>query len=121
MEPRVGILDLGVIGRPIAGRVAAPGFPLTVYDLRPDPFAAPLGARACGCAAEVSAAADLVISRWKKMPETSRSGETPPNLRKGLHVALQLAERLGVRLHLGAHASLIADAGIATGHDNPVL
>jgi 3-hydroxyisobutyrate dehydrogenase-like beta-hydroxyacid dehydrogenase len=129
MKPRVGIIGLGVIGRPIAERVAAAGLPLAVYDVRPEPVAAlvSVGATAYGCAAEVADAADLVIrsgeyaSRWKTMLEASVPGELPPNLRKDLHAALSLARQLGVRLHLGAQASLIADAGIATGHDDPAL
>jgi 3-hydroxyisobutyrate dehydrogenase-like beta-hydroxyacid dehydrogenase len=44
-----------------------------------------------------------------------------PNLRKDLHSALELARKLGVDLKIGAHASGIADAGVATGHDDPLL
>lgn len=56
MGPRVGIIGLGVIGRPIAERVAAAGFPLAVYDVRPEPLAALVwaGAKGCGSAAEVA-------------------------------------------------------------------
>jgi 3-hydroxyisobutyrate dehydrogenase-like beta-hydroxyacid dehydrogenase len=60
-------------------------------------------------------------TRWKKMLESTPPGQTPPNLRKDLHGALALGQQLSVRLHLGAQASLIADAGIATGHDDPSL
>ena len=59
--------------------------------------------------------------RWKDMLKPSDPGSPPPNLRKDLHTALELARELGVELHLGTHASRIADAGNATGHDDPVL
>lgn len=59
--------------------------------------------------------------RWKGMLKAAAPGAEVPNLRKDLHSALELARKLGVDLKLGAHASRIADAGIATGHDNPAL
>ena len=151
MRPRVGVIGLGVIGQPIAERIAASGFPLAVYDVRPQPVAALVaaGAQGCRCAAEVAGSSDLVISlvldekqteevlfggdgsalaarneygaRWKKMLESTPPPQTPPNRRKDLHGALALAQQANVRLHLGAQASMIADAGIATGHDDPRL
>ena len=59
--------------------------------------------------------------RWKGMLKPVVPGAEIPNLRKDLHSALELARKLGVDLKLGAHASRIADAGAATGHDNPLL
>ena len=59
--------------------------------------------------------------RWKGMMKPAAPGEPVPNLRKDLHTALELARELGLDLHVGEHASRIADSGKATGHDNPVL
>jgi hypothetical protein len=59
--------------------------------------------------------------RWKGMLEATAPGVTPPNLRKDLHTALDLARELGLDLHIGEHASRIADSGKATGHDNAAL
>ena len=59
--------------------------------------------------------------RWKNMLAPAAPGAELPNLRKDLHTALQLARELGVDLPIGTQASLIADAGTATGHDNPLL
>jgi 2-hydroxy-3-oxopropionate reductase len=56
--------------------------------------------------------------RWKGMLKATPPDKTPPNMRKDLHLVLQLAHELGVNLYLGTQASLIADAGIATGHDD---
>ena len=64
---------------------------------------------------------DDMGARWKKMLEASAPGEELPNLRKDLHTALELARELGVGLPVGAHVSRIADTGVATGHDNPLL
>jgi 2-hydroxy-3-oxopropionate reductase len=57
--------------------------------------------------------------RWKGMLAGSTPGVTPPNLPKDLHLVLEFARELGVELHLGTLASEIADAGIATGRDDP--
>ena len=59
--------------------------------------------------------------RWKGMLESTAPGVTPPNLRKDLHLVLEMAHELGVTLYLGTQGSLIADAGVATGHNNPAL
>jgi 3-hydroxyisobutyrate dehydrogenase-like beta-hydroxyacid dehydrogenase len=59
--------------------------------------------------------------RWKKMLEPTASGTPLPNMRKDLHSALEFAQELGISLYIGSQASLIADAGVATGHDDPSL
>lgn len=59
--------------------------------------------------------------RWKDMLKATAPGATPPNMRKDLHLVLDLAHELGVNLYLGTQASLIADAGVATGHNDPLL
>ena len=56
--------------------------------------------------------------RWKGMLEATPPDAMPPNMRKDLHLVLEFARELGVNLYLGTQASLIADAGIATGHDS---
>ena len=59
--------------------------------------------------------------RWKGMLEATAPGVAPPNLRKDLHLVLEMAQSLGVTLYLGTQGSLVADAGVATGHDDPQL
>lgn len=58
--------------------------------------------------------------RWKSMLEAAPPGAELPNMRKDLHTALELARELGVNLPVGTQASLIADACVATGNDNPL-
>jgi 3-hydroxyisobutyrate dehydrogenase-like beta-hydroxyacid dehydrogenase len=57
--------------------------------------------------------------RWKGMLEATAPDAPLPNLRKDLHLVLEFARELGVPLHLGNEASRVADAGIATGHNDP--
>jgi 3-hydroxyisobutyrate dehydrogenase-like beta-hydroxyacid dehydrogenase len=59
--------------------------------------------------------------RWKGMLEPTPPGVTPPNMRKDLHLVLELAHAVGVPLYLGTQGSLVADAGAATGRDDPEL
>jgi 3-hydroxyisobutyrate dehydrogenase-like beta-hydroxyacid dehydrogenase len=55
------------------------------------------------------------------MLNATAPGVTPPNMRKDLHLVLELAQGIGVPLYLGTQASLAGDAGIATGHSDPTL
>lgn len=59
--------------------------------------------------------------RWKGMLQAAAPGAPLPNMRKDLHLVLELARELGVELHIAGNASRVADAGIATGHDNPLI
>jgi 2-hydroxy-3-oxopropionate reductase len=59
--------------------------------------------------------------RWKGMLAPSAPGAPLPNMRKDLHLVLQMAEGLGVPLHIASQASRIADAGAATGQADPRL
>ena len=61
---RVGVIGLGIIGKPIAERLLKAGFRLAVHDVRREPVAAlkNAGARACASSAEVAAHSDLIIS-----------------------------------------------------------
>ncbi|MEY4598178.1 MAG: hypothetical protein RLZZ445_975 [Pseudomonadota bacterium] len=59
--------------------------------------------------------------RWKGMLEAKEAGEPLPNMRKDLHLVLDMAQKLGVALPLGNNVSQVADSGKATGHKNPEL
>lgn len=59
--------------------------------------------------------------RWKGMLEAKEAGEPLPNMRKDLHLVLDMAQKLGVELPVGNNVSQVADSGKATGHKNPEL
>jgi 3-hydroxyisobutyrate dehydrogenase-like beta-hydroxyacid dehydrogenase len=62
---RVAVCGLGRMGRPIAGRIAAGGFPLSVWNRSPGPagsVAAATGARSAATPAEAVRDADVVIT-----------------------------------------------------------
>lgn len=59
--------------------------------------------------------------RWKGMLEVTPHGVPLPNMRKDLHLVLELAQALGIDLPVSVQASQIADAGQAAGHKDPLL
>jgi len=59
--------------------------------------------------------------RWKDMLKATACEATLPNLRKDLHLVLELAQELGVTLPVATEASRTADTGRATGHNDPRL
>lgn len=59
--------------------------------------------------------------RWKGMLQAAAPDAPLPNLRKDLHLVLEMAESLGVSVPVARHASQVADSGAATGHDDPAL
>lgn len=56
--------------------------------------------------------------RWKGMLEAKEAGDPLPNMRKDLHLALEMAQKLGVALPVGSNVSQVADSGKAAGHKN---
>jgi 2-hydroxy-3-oxopropionate reductase len=60
-------------------------------------------------------------ARWKGMLAITPPGAPLPNMRKDLHLVLELARELGVPLHIASQASATGDAGIAIGHADPRL
>lgn len=60
---RVGFIGLGFQGKPLARNILEAGYPLAVYDVRPEPMAdlAAAGAKAVASPGDVAAVSDLVI------------------------------------------------------------
>ena len=60
----IGVIGLGVIGKPIALRLIKAGFHVAVFDVRPEPVAElkEAGATACTSSADVAGRSDIIIS-----------------------------------------------------------
>lgn len=56
--------------------------------------------------------------RWKGMLKATPPDAPLPNMRKDLHLVLDLARELDVPLPIASRASAIGDAGVATGHSD---
>ena len=64
MASKVGVIGLGIIGKPIALRLVQAGCEVFVYDVRSEPVIElkNAGATACASSAEVAAHSDIIIS-----------------------------------------------------------
>ena len=103
--------------RPSDAEQAALGQQPTVEPLSPFDAPAPRIERlANGLAVYV---VERILGPAELRLKATAPGATPPNMRKDLHLVRELAQELGVNLYVGTQASLIADAGVATGHDDP--
>lgn len=74
--PAVAFIGLGAMGYPMAGRIAAAGHPLHVYDLHPGAaqrFAAEFAARACASAVDAVAGAEFVITMLPSSNEVEKT------------------------------------------------
>ena len=62
MQPKIGFIGLGSMGKPMAANIAKAGFELTVYDLREEPgkALAALGAKVAASPREVAEKSDII-------------------------------------------------------------
>ncbi|HTE15308.1 MAG TPA: NAD(P)-binding domain-containing protein, partial [Burkholderiales bacterium] len=69
---RVGVIGLGIIGKPIAERLLKAGFQVAVYDVRGEPVSQlkTAGATTCISSAEIAAHSELIISLVSDTPQT---------------------------------------------------
>lgn len=69
--PAVGFIGLGAMGLPMARRLVAAGYPVTVYDLSAAAvqILTAAGARSADCARTVAAASDVVITMLPDSPQ----------------------------------------------------
>ena len=83
----IGFIGLGVMGGPMAGHLAAAGYPLTVLDLNPEPGEHLRGrfqnVRMASTAAEVAAASDIVVTMLPSGREVREVALGPKGLSEG--------------------------------------
>ena len=64
MTANVGVIGLGVLGKPVAERLLTEGFHVAVFDVRPEPMMAlaAAGAHACATPGDVALTSDYIIT-----------------------------------------------------------
>lgn len=89
-KKRVGFIGLGLMGRPMSTNLAKAGYPLTVFDLRPEAVAAltEIGATAAASAREVAERSDIVISMLNDAAAVDRALSGPDGLLAGARSGL---------------------------------
>ena len=67
---QIGLIGLGVMGKPMAKNLLKGGFPLTVFDIKPEPVEelAALGAKSAETPAALAAACDVIITMLPNSP-----------------------------------------------------
>jgi len=83
---RIAFIGLGAMGKPMSQNLLRQGFPLTVYDLRPEPVAelVALGATPAGSSREAAAGAEVVITMLPSSPDVERAALGPAGVREGI-------------------------------------
>lgn len=112
----VGFIGLGAMGRPMALNVLRAGFPLVVYDVRPEAVAALVaqGARPAGSPCEVASESDVVVLMVRTSGEVEQVIAGPGGILEGLRaggtvivmstIAPAVVRRLAERVRAaGAH------------------
>jgi 3-hydroxyisobutyrate dehydrogenase-like beta-hydroxyacid dehydrogenase len=86
MTPRIGFIGLGAMGKPMAVNLVKKRFPLTVYDLRPEPMEqlAALGAQKAASSKEVADKSDVVITMLVSSPDVEAAVLGPGGVLEGL-------------------------------------
>ncbi|HXF60979.1 MAG TPA: 2-hydroxy-3-oxopropionate reductase [Caldilineaceae bacterium] len=84
-QPSVGFIGLGIMGRPMALNLLKAGFPLTVYDLLPQPVAELVGAgaRAADSPAALAAAVEVVLLCLPDSPDVQAALRGPTGVLAG--------------------------------------
>lgn len=85
MQPTIGFIGLGIMGKPMARNLLKAGFPLVVHNrsrAKVDELARD-GARAAASSREVAAAADVVITMLPNSPDVELVALGPDGIREG--------------------------------------
>ena len=112
---RVGFIGVGAMGRPMAARVAAAGFPLSVLDAdagRAGAVAAEIGATQAASGAALARGADLIVTMLPTSAIVAAALAGPDGVLAGLRPGTILLEMSsGVPAETQALAARVVEAG----------
>src|SRR4051794_26542091 len=112
---RVGFIGVGAMGRPMAARIAAAGFPLLLLDADPQKagaIAAELGAAWSSNGAELARGSDLIVTMLPTSAIVAQVLDGPDGALAGLQpgsVVIEMSS--GVPAETKALAARVAEAG----------
>ena len=83
---QIGIVGLGVMGKPMAKNLLKGGFNLTVFDIKPEPVQelVGLGAKAAASPAELAAKCDIIITMLPNSPHVEAVVCGPKGILEGV-------------------------------------
>ena len=84
--PKIGFIGQGIMGKPMARNLLKAGYPLIVYDVRPQPVQelAAVGAVPASSAREVAAHSDIIITMLPNSPEVKDAILGPAGVLEGI-------------------------------------
>lgn len=116
MQPRIGYIGLGLMGRPIASNLLKAGFPLTVHNrsrAAVDELVA-LGARAADSPRAVAEASDFVFTSLPDSPDVEQVVLGPQGVRAGLRPGMVFVDNSTIKPETARHiAAELAAVGVA--------
>ena len=83
---QIGLIGLGVMGKPMAKNILKNGFSLTVFDIKPEPVqeVVALGARSAATPAQLAAACDIIITMLPNSPHVESVVCGPDGILEGV-------------------------------------
>jgi len=116
MQPRIGYIGLGLMGKPIASNLLKAGFPLTVHNrsrAAVDELVA-LGAREADTPRAVAEASDFVFTSLPDSPDVEHVVLGPQGVREGCRPGMILIDNSTIKPETARHiAAELAAAGVA--------
>ena len=75
MPPQIGFIGLGIMGKPMSKNLLKAGYPLTVYDIRPEPVGEVVaeGASKVSSCKEVAERSEIVITMVPDSPDSEKA------------------------------------------------
>lgn len=85
-KPPLGFIGLGIMGRPMAGHLAAAGYPLTVFNRTPSKAGdlAERGCRVAASPAEVAARSEIIVTMVTDSPDVEEVVAGPQGILRGI-------------------------------------
>ncbi len=116
MQPRIGYIGLGLMGKPIATHLLQAGFPLTVHNrsrAAADELVA-LGARAADTPRAVAEASDFVFTSLPDSPDVEQVVLGAHGVREGCRPGMVFIDNSTIKPETARHiAAELAAAGVA--------
>jgi 2-hydroxy-3-oxopropionate reductase len=122
MQPRIGYIGLGLMGKPIASNLLKAGFPLTVHNrsrAAVDELVGK-GARAADTPRAVAEASDFVFASLPDSPDVEQVVLGPQGVREGIRPGMVFIDNSTIKPETARHIAAELAAVGAAGLDAPV-
>jgi 2-hydroxy-3-oxopropionate reductase len=122
MQPRIGYIGLGLMGKPIAGNLLKAGYALTVHSRRRAPVEelAAQGARAADSPRAVAEASEIVFTSLPDSPDVEQVVLGPEGVRAGCRSGMVFVDNSSIKPETSRRIAAELDAVGVQALDAPV-